>query len=64
MNFGRRDFSRKGLSRFENRVEKQMRSEGLGESGSMTMQALGRVLNVSMLLPWHGARLNALGLGR
>lgn len=42
MNFGRSNFSRKGLSRFENRVEKQMRSEGLGESGSMTIQALGR----------------------
>ena len=42
MNFGRSNFSRKGLSRFENRVEKQMRSEELGESGSMTIQALGR----------------------
>ena len=61
MNFGRSNFFVKGLSRLENCVEKQIRSVGLGGSGSMTTQALGQGLNVAMLPPFLGARLNALG---
>ena len=40
VNFGRSNFLRKGLSRFENRVEKQIWSVELGEPGSMTKRAL------------------------
>ena len=40
VNFGRSNFFRKGLSRFENRVEKQIWSVELGEPGSMTKRAL------------------------
>ena len=51
----------KGLSRLENCVEKQIRSVGLGGSGSMTTQALGQGLNDAMLPTLLGVKLNALG---
>ncbi len=48
VHFGRSNFLRKSLSRLEIRVEKQIRTVGLGKSRSMTKQALGQGLNAAV----------------